>query len=253
LETLYGLFKAIQIKFNLALAQENLSNEILGWQEPDKTMMFLTVRIQDDDRRRPFHRIPFHQCFVFVKIDLKRNKVIFHGKTDIGIGISNSCQLLASNSEIIIKIYQDKLLFLSCLCLRCRQRGLPLNLFTHNAPSFHHREFLNPGARAHGTPRWMIRSQLWQASNSHLEKNMRIDHDNPSLSKRIKISLSLLDSPDQFSLGKFEVFFNSKAFTLLRIPVFSCQPYPLGLLKNQKSYLLFFSEARYLSSQINVT
>jgi hypothetical protein len=81
-------------------------------------MMFLPVRIQDDDRGGPFNSITFHQSFVFVEINLKRNEVILYSETDIGIGISNSCQLLAPNSEIIIEVHQDKLLFLSRLCFR---------------------------------------------------------------------------------------------------------------------------------------
>jgi hypothetical protein len=38
---------------------------------------------------------------------LKGNEVILHRKTDIRIGVSNSCQLLAPDSEIIIEVHQN--------------------------------------------------------------------------------------------------------------------------------------------------
>ncbi len=138
LETLYGLFKVIQIKFNLALTQDDLGNIVLRRQESDKSMVLLAVRIQNDDRGGPFYCIPLDERFVLVEINLKRYKIILYRETDIRIGVSNSCQLLASDSEIIIKIDQDQFLFLLRLCLSRCERSLPLNLFPHNEPSFRH-------------------------------------------------------------------------------------------------------------------
>jgi hypothetical protein len=136
LETLHGLFKAVKVEFSLALAEDDLSDKILRGQISDKTVVFFPVGIQDDDRRGPLDGIAFHQSLVFVEINLKGYKIILYRETDIGIGVSNSCQLLAANSEIIIKVHQDKLLFFLCLCLGCGERSLPLNLFSHIEPSF---------------------------------------------------------------------------------------------------------------------
>ena len=58
--------------------------------------------------------------FILIKINLKRNEILLDRRTDIGIGISNSCQLLASNSEVIIKVHQDQFLFLFRFSL-CRR------------------------------------------------------------------------------------------------------------------------------------
>jgi hypothetical protein len=49
---------------------------------------------------------------------LKRNEIVLHGETDVWIGIGNSCQLLAPDSEIIIIVHQDKLFFLLRPCPR---------------------------------------------------------------------------------------------------------------------------------------
>lgn len=137
LETLHGLFKAIKIEFSLALAEDDLGDEILRRQISDKTVVFLPVGLQDDDGRGPLDGIAFHQSLIFVEINLKGNEIILNRETDIGIGVSNSCQLLTPNSEIIIKVHQDKFFFFLCLCLGCGERSLPLNLFSHNEPSFH--------------------------------------------------------------------------------------------------------------------
>jgi len=107
LKALYGLFKAIKIEINLALAQDDLGNKILRRQIPDETMVLLPVRIQDDDGGSPLNGIALHQSLVFVEINLKGNEVILHRETDIRVGIGNSCQLLAPNSEIVIEVHQD--------------------------------------------------------------------------------------------------------------------------------------------------
>lgn len=44
-ETLYGLFEAIKIEFNLPLAEKDLCNEILRRKISDKTMVLLALRI----------------------------------------------------------------------------------------------------------------------------------------------------------------------------------------------------------------
>jgi len=59
LETLHGLFKAIKIEFSLALAEDDLSDEILRRQISDKTVVFLPVGIQDDDGRGPLDGVTF--------------------------------------------------------------------------------------------------------------------------------------------------------------------------------------------------
>jgi len=81
-------------------------------------MVFLPVWIQDEDGGSPFNRVALYQRLIFVEVNLKRNEITFDGETDIGIGIGNSCQLLAPNSEIVIKIHQDKLLFFLRFCSR---------------------------------------------------------------------------------------------------------------------------------------
>ena len=80
--------------------------------------------------------MPFYQSLVLVEINLEGNEAILNRKTDIGIGVSNSCQLLAPNSEIIKKVHQNQFLFLLRLCLRRGERGLPLNLLSHGVYSF---------------------------------------------------------------------------------------------------------------------
>ena len=84
-------------------------------------MVLVTIRVQDDNGGGPFHTEPAHQRLVFVEINLKGNEAFRNGKTDIGIGISNSLQLFTPNSEVIIVIHQDQFLFLPCLCLGRRE------------------------------------------------------------------------------------------------------------------------------------
>jgi hypothetical protein len=79
--------------------------------------MLIAICIQDDDCRSPFNPISFHQNLILVKIDLEGSEILLNRRTDIGIGISNSCQLLAPNSEIVIKVHQDQFLLLLRLCL----------------------------------------------------------------------------------------------------------------------------------------
>jgi hypothetical protein len=38
---------------------------------------------------------------------LNGNEVFLHRKADIRIGVSNSCQLLTPNSEIVIEVHQN--------------------------------------------------------------------------------------------------------------------------------------------------
>jgi len=107
LETLHGLIKTILIEFNLALTENELGNEILGRQESDKPVVFTTISVQNNDGRCPFDTKSLYQNLVLIEIDLDGNEIFLHGKADIGIGVSNSCQLLASKSKIVIKVHQD--------------------------------------------------------------------------------------------------------------------------------------------------
>jgi len=107
LKALYGFFKTIKIEINLALAQDDLGNKILRRQISDKSMVLLPFRIHDDDGRSPLNGIALHQSLVLVEVNLKGNEVILYGETDIGVGIGNSCQLLAPQSEIVIEVHQD--------------------------------------------------------------------------------------------------------------------------------------------------
>ena len=107
LETLHGLLKAVLIEFNLALAENDLSNEILRRQKPHEAMVFVAIRIQDNDGGGPFNGKSLHQSLVFVEINLKGNEVILYSETDIRIGVSNSCQLLAPNSEVVVEVHQN--------------------------------------------------------------------------------------------------------------------------------------------------
>jgi len=68
-------------------------------------MVLSSFRIQYDYRRGPFHTESVNHRLILAKIDLEGNEILLHIRTDIGIGISNSCQLLAPNSEVIIKIH----------------------------------------------------------------------------------------------------------------------------------------------------
>ena len=91
-------------------------------------MVLIAIGIQDDDRRSPFHAEAIDQGLVLVEINLKGNVTFLDRKTDIGVRVGNSFQLLTPYSEVVIEIHQDQFLFLLRLCL-CRCKGrLPLHL-----------------------------------------------------------------------------------------------------------------------------
>jgi hypothetical protein len=70
-------------------------------------VVFVAICIQDNDGRCPFDKKSLHQSLVLVKIDLDGNEIFLYRKTNIRIGVSNSCQLLAPYSEIIIEVHQN--------------------------------------------------------------------------------------------------------------------------------------------------
>ena len=88
--------------------------------------MFISIDIQDDDGGSPIHSEAIDQRLILVEINLKRDKTLRNRKRDIGIGIGNSLQLLASDSKLVVEIDQDQLLLLPCLRLRRCQRRFPL-------------------------------------------------------------------------------------------------------------------------------
>ncbi len=69
--------------------------------------MLIAIYVQDNDRGSPFDTILFDQSLALVEVDLKGNKILLHRSTDIRIRVSNSCQLLASNSEIVKEVHQN--------------------------------------------------------------------------------------------------------------------------------------------------
>jgi hypothetical protein len=98
--------------------------------------MFIPLRIQNHYRRGPFDAVSFHQSLILNEINLKGNEIVLHSITDIGVRVSNSCQLFAPNSEVVIKVHQNKLLFLPYFDLGLGEGGLPLDCFWHNNSPF---------------------------------------------------------------------------------------------------------------------
>ncbi len=136
LKTLDGLFKAVLVKLRFSLSKDELGNKILRRQESDKSMVLAAVCVHENDGRSPFDAESVDQGFVLIEIDLDGNEIFLDGKTDIRIGVRNSCQLLATDSEIIIKVHQDQFFLLLRHGLCFGKRGLPLNWFSHNMSPF---------------------------------------------------------------------------------------------------------------------
>ncbi len=197
LEALDGLLKAVLVEFRFALAKNELGDKILRGQESNKPVMFSTISVEDNDGWCPFDAKSLHQGLVLIEINLDGNEVFLHRKADIGIGVSNSCQLLTTNSEVVVKVHQDQFLLLLRLCLGCGERGLPLNLFSHNEPSFLRFCFLEPGRHRSRTP---LRSILHETEAIVPEAALELVTIVLSRSETIKISFNLLNSPNEFSL-----------------------------------------------------
>jgi hypothetical protein len=145
LETLHRLLEMILIEFNLAFTNDELGDKILRRQESDKPMVFIAISVEDNDGGCPFDAKSLNQGLVLIEINLDGNEVFLHGKADIGIRVSNSCQLLATDSKVVKKIHQDQLFLLFRLCPGFGEGTLPLNLFSHDEPSFLRFGFLEPG------------------------------------------------------------------------------------------------------------
>lgn len=97
----------ILIELDLTLTEHDLGNEIIRRQIPYESMVLAPLRIKNDDGGGPFDRIALHHGFVLVEVNLNGNEIISHSSTDIRIGVSNSCQLLAPDSEIVIEVHQN--------------------------------------------------------------------------------------------------------------------------------------------------
>ena len=136
LKTLDGLFKAVLVEFGFAPAKNELGGKIVGRQKSDKPVMFAAIGVENNDGRCPFDTKSLNQGLVLIEINLDGDEVFLHRKADIGIGVGNSCQLLTPNSEVVVKVYQDQFFLFLRFRLGCGERGLPLNLFSHNKPSF---------------------------------------------------------------------------------------------------------------------
>jgi len=145
LKTLDGSFKVVLVEFRFALAKNELSDEILRRQESNKSVVLAAICVQDNDGRCPFDAKSVYQGLVLIQINLDGNEVFLHRKADVGIGVSNSCQLLATDSKVVIKVHQDQFFLLFRLCLGFGERSLPLNLFSHNKSSFLRFCFLERG------------------------------------------------------------------------------------------------------------
>lgn len=143
-ETGYRLLETILIELNLAFAKHDLGNEIIRREIAHESMVLVAIGIQDDDGWSPFDSIALHRGSVLIEVNLDGNEIALDSKTDIRIGVSNSCQLLTPDSKIIIEVHQNQFLSLFCLCLRLTERGFPLDLFFHNHFSFHSKFHPNP-------------------------------------------------------------------------------------------------------------
>jgi len=136
LKTLDGLFKVILVEFRFPLAKNELGDKILRRQESDKSVVFTPICVQENDGRCPLDAKPVYRGLILIEINLDGDEIFLDGKTDIGIGVSNSCQLLATDSEVVIEVHQDQFFLFFRHHLRFGKRGLPLNLFSHNKSSF---------------------------------------------------------------------------------------------------------------------
>jgi len=126
------LLEPIKVKLHLTLAENDLGNKILWRQKTDEPVVLIAIQVHDDDRWSPFDTVPFDQSLAFIEVNLEGNEILLYRGTDIRIGVSNSCQLLAPNSEIVIKVHQNQFFPLLCLRFGRCERSLPLNLFSHN-------------------------------------------------------------------------------------------------------------------------
>ena len=70
------MFKIVNIEFGLSLSQDHLAHKILRRQETDEPVMFVSVRIHDQDRRGPFDIVSVHQRLVLFEVDLEGNKAL---------------------------------------------------------------------------------------------------------------------------------------------------------------------------------
>jgi len=136
-QTLHGLLKVVKIEFSFPLAKDELGSKILWWQKTDEPVVLIAIQVQDDDRWSPFDTVPFDQSLAIIEVNLEGNEILLYRSTDIRIGVSNSCQLLAPNSEIVIKVHQNQFFPLLCLCFGRCERSLPLNCLSHKCSSFH--------------------------------------------------------------------------------------------------------------------
>ena len=197
LKTLDGLLKVILVEFRLALAKNELGDEILRRQESDKPVVFIAISVEDNDGGGPFDTKSLNQGLVLIEINLNGNEFLFHGEADVRIGVGNSCQLLTPNSEVIVKVHQDQFFLLLRLCLGCGERGLPLDLFSHNEPPFF--DFISQnreGIRFLTPLRLILNEPEAIVPEAALELIAIVSRR----SETIKIPFSLLNSPNQFRL-----------------------------------------------------
>jgi len=107
LQTLNSLLKVVKIEFRFPFAKEELGSKILWRQKTDEPVMLIAIQIQDDDRWSPFNAVPFDQSLALIEVNLEGDEILLYRSTDIRIGVSNSCQLLAPNSEVIVEVHQN--------------------------------------------------------------------------------------------------------------------------------------------------
>jgi len=105
LQTLYGLLKVVKVEFRFPFAKDELGSKIFWRQETDEPVVLIAIQVQNGDRWSPFDTIPFDQSLALIEVNLEGNKILLYRSTYIRIRVSNSCQLLASNSEIVIKVH----------------------------------------------------------------------------------------------------------------------------------------------------
>lgn len=125
LKALDGVLELVEVEACLPFPENHLTAEVIGRQETDEAMMFIAVGVKDDDGGSPLYVKAGDQGLVLHEIDLKGNEALLDRKTDVGIGIGNSFQLLTPHSKPVVEIGQDQLLLFPRLRLGRCQGHLP--------------------------------------------------------------------------------------------------------------------------------
>ena len=76
----------LQVRSLSSLSQESTGRYPLWVQKPDEPVVLVTIGIQEDYGRGPFHTESAHHGLVFIKINLQRNETLLNGEQVVESG-----------------------------------------------------------------------------------------------------------------------------------------------------------------------